>query len=190
MNRICISAALGALLSTAAGSCSGAAQRKPPVPEKVTEKLEPYQCGTIERLHTLGGVFLASQPKSEDFEKAKDGGVKTVVDLRKRDEDRKFDEEKTLKDLGIEYINVPFGGPAELTDEVFDSVRKLLNDSSKRPLLLHCASANRVGAVWLAHRVLDGGLDYDAAAAEARTVGLKAPPLEDKAKDYIQRHRK
>ncbi len=186
MNRILITAALGALLSFVVGACSGTAQHKPPV----SEKLEPYQCGTIERLHTLGGVFLASQPKPEDFQKAKDNGVKTVVDLRKKDEDRQFDEEKTLKELGIEYRNVPFASPAELTDEVFDTVRKLLSDSSKRPLLLHCASANRVGAVWLAHRVLDGGLDYEAAAVEARTVGLKAPTLEEKAKDYIQRHGK
>jgi hypothetical protein len=45
-----------------------------------------------------------------------------------------------------------------------------LRKPGERPLLLHCASANRVGAVWLAHRVLDGGLSYDAALREAELL--------------------
>jgi hypothetical protein len=44
-----------------------------------------------------------------------------------------------------------------------------------------------VGAVWLAHRVLDGGLSYDDALKEAKTVGLKTPAFEEKVKDYIRR---
>lgn len=78
----------------------------------------------------------------------------------------------------------------KLTDKVFDETRKLLNDKAKRPLILHCASANRVGAVWLAHRVLDGGLKYEEALSELKTVGLKLPAFEQKAKDYIERKKK
>jgi protein tyrosine phosphatase (PTP) superfamily phosphohydrolase (DUF442 family) len=60
----------------------------------------------------------------------------------------------------------------------------------ERPLLFHCASANRVGALWLPYRVLDNGITYDAALAEAKQVGLRAPGMETKAKDYIERHKK
>jgi hypothetical protein len=42
----------------------------------------------------------------------------------------------------------------------------------------------------LAHRVLDGGLTYEAALAEAKQVGLKLPALEEKAKDYVRRNQK
>ena len=73
--------------------------------------------------------------------------------------------------------------------EVFDQAREQLK-TAERPILLHCASANRVGAVWLPYRVLDGGLSWDHALAEAKTVGLKSPDYEAKAKDYIQRHSK
>lgn len=154
----------------------------------VTEKLEPYACGQVERVYTLGGVFLASQPTADDFLQAKEGGIKTVINLRHPDE-VDWDEAALVKGLGMEYHNLPFKAPDELTDQVFDQARKLLAQEEKRPLLMHCSSANRVGAVWLAHRVLDDGLDYEAALQEAKTVGLKLPAYEEQAHDYIQRNR-
>lgn len=151
-----------------------------------SDKLEPYQCGKVERLHTLGGIFLASQPAKEDFKTAAESGIKTVLNLREKDE-QDWDESAWVKELGMSYHSLPFKSPKQLTDSLFDDARKLLADKKQRPLLVHCASANRVGAIWLAHRVLDDGLAYDAALAEAKTVGLKLPALEEKAKAYIER---
>jgi uncharacterized protein (TIGR01244 family) len=153
-----------------------------------TETLEPYTCGSIQRLHTYGGVFLASQPAPEDFAQAKAGGVRTVINLRRDDEQPGFDERAHVEGLGLAYAQVPFNSEAELTDAVFDRGRELL-ESAERPILLHCASANRVGALWLPWRVLDGGLSVEAALAEAKTVGLKSPAYEAKALDYIARKR-
>lgn len=150
------------------------------------EKLAPLQCGKIARLHTLGGLFLASQPDKADFTHAKEAGIKTVLNLRQSDE-MDWDEGELVRSLGMEYVHLPFRAPATLTDEVFDQARKLLADKEKRPLLVHCASANRVGAVWLVHRVLDDGKSYDDALEEAKTVGLALPAYEEKAKDYIAR---
>jgi uncharacterized protein (TIGR01244 family) len=150
--------------------------------------LEPYECGSVARIHTLGGVFLASQPAPEDLKHAREGGIKTVVSLRKPDE-IDWDEAAVVKDLGMEFRQVPFPAPGELTDEVFDEVRALLNDAEKRPLLLHCASANRVGAVWLAHRALDHGLSLEAAGEEAKTVGLKLPAYTERAREYVEERR-
>lgn len=152
-----------------------------------TEKLEPYECGTITRLHTYGGVFTASQPQPSDFEQAKKGGVKTVINLRHEDEIKDFNEPEVVKGLGLNYINLPWDGPDELSDEVFDRSRELLN-TAERPILLHCSSANRVGAVWIPWRVLDGGVSIDDAVAEAKVVGLKSPDYEAKARDYVARH--
>jgi len=145
-----------ALLAAAATGCSS-------VPSDdghraiTTQALEPYECGTITKLHTLGGVFLASQPKPEDLEQAQKGGIKTVVNLRHEDELEDFDERAVVTGLGLTYVSLPWNGPDELTDAVFDEARHLLN-AAERPLLLHCSSANRVGAVWIPWRVLDGGL--------------------------------
>ncbi|MCA9248943.1 MAG: hypothetical protein KDA42_17570 [Planctomycetales bacterium] len=153
------------------------------------EKLEPYTCGHVQRLHTLGGIFLASQPDPDDFRTAQEGGIKTVVNLRLPDE-LNWDEPSHVRKLGMEYVAIPFRSPDSLTDEVFAKSLKVLSDETKRPLILHCASANRVGAIWLAHRVLDDGIAYSDALAEAKTVGLKLPAYETKAADYIRRMKK
>lgn len=152
-----------------------------------TEKLEPYTCGTVQRLHTYQGVFLASQPQPADFEQAKKGGIKSVINLRHPGEVKEFDEKALVTGLGMEYHNPAWDGAAELTDAKFDEVRNLLK-TSPRPILFHCASANRVGAHWLTYRALDGGLSIEEAIAEAKVVGLKSPNYEAKAIDYVKRH--
>ena len=151
-------------------------------------QLEPYECGSVKRLHTLGGVFLASQPSADDFKLAASSGVKTVVNLR-TDGELDWDEKSVVEGLGMTYHHVPFRAPETLTEEVLDETRRLLSASDNKPLLLHCASANRVGAIWLAHRVLDQGVSYEDAMAEARTVGLKMPGYESRVDAYIEKHR-
>lgn len=154
-----------------------------------TDKLEPYECGTVTKLHTYKGVFLASQPSASDFEQAKKGGVKTVINLRHPAENKEFDEAEVIKGLGLNYFNPAWNGPEELSDQRFNEVRQLLR-TAERPILLHCSSANRVGPMWLAYRVLDEGASLEQATAEAKTVGMKSPDYERLAKDYIARQPK
>lgn len=151
-----------------------------------TGKLEPYECGTITRLHTMGGIFLASQPSPADLEQAQKGGVKSVINLRHHSENTEFDEPAVVAGLGLNYYNLPWNGPDELTDKIFDDSRELLR-TVERPVLLHCSSANRVGAVWIPYRVLDQGADAETAVEEARVIGLKSPDYEAKARDYVER---
>jgi len=153
-----------------------------------TEKLEPYECGTITRLHTYQGVFLASKPEAADIEQAKKGGVVTVVNMRHASEHPDFDEAALVDSLGLNYHNPAWNGPDELTDAKIDETRELLR-TAERPMLMHCSSANRVGAMWMAYRVLDEELDVEAAAAEAKVVGLRSPVYEQKIRDYIARHK-
>jgi uncharacterized protein (TIGR01244 family) len=189
MNRTAIS--LGALTALFASCGTTTDDVAPPTTTAATppaaERLEPYECGNVQRIHTLGGVFLASQPQPVDFEHAQKGGIKTVVNLR-HDSELEFDERAVVEGLGMRYEHLPWNGADELTDAVFDRARELLR-TAERPLMLHCASANRVGALWLAFRALDGGLDLDAATAEARMVGLKTPAYLAKATDYVNRRR-
>ena len=174
------------LLATLPASCSATSDSihmdgQPPV---VSEKLEPYECGEITRLHTLDSIFLASQPKPTDFEQASKSGVRTVINIRHDKEITGFDEEAVVKGHGMNYVHLPWNGVDELTDEIFAQTRELLN-TAERPILLHCGSANRVGAVWIPWRVLDGGLSFDEALAEAKVVGLKTAGFIDRAREYL-----
>lgn len=194
-NSVVSALSLALVIGAALPSCEKAeeVEQQDPVKEEetehkaiVTEKLEPYECGSITKLHTLGGVFLASQPKPEDFEQAKKGGVKTVINLRHADEIKEFDEKEVVEALELNYVSLPWNGPEELTDDIFDQSRELLKTAEK-PILLHCGSANRVGALWIPYRVLDGGITLEEATAEAKTVGLKSADYETKAIEYIAR---
>jgi len=179
---------LALALLAAAGCTSRATAVEARLEPAAAAPLEPDECGSIARLHASGGVLLASQPSPADFERASERGVRTVIDLRHADELEDFDEREVVTGLGLTYVHFPWSGPDELTDEVFDRSRELLR-TAERPILLHCASANRVGAVWIPWRVLDGGIALDEAVAEARTVGLRTPIYETLARDYVERHR-
>lgn len=157
---------------------------EPPTAGPETQ-LESIQVGEMKKLHVRGEFFLGSQPSESDLALMKLTGLRTVVNLRKPEE-MKFAEADVVLGLGMSYVHLPWNGPAELTDEVLDLGRAALNDQPK-PLLLHCASSNRVGAIWLAWRVLDDGADLETAAAEAKTVGMRTPEYLELAMDYIAR---
>jgi thiosulfate/3-mercaptopyruvate sulfurtransferase len=154
-----------------------------------TDTLEPYECGKVTRLHTWNNIFLASQPGVEDFKQARMGGIRTVINQRHAGENKEFDESEVVTSLGMAYYNPAWNGPDELTDEIIDQTRDLLK-TAERPVLLHCSSANRTGAIWLAYSALDRGLSWDEALAEAKTVGLRSPDYERIVKDYVTRQQR
>lgn len=160
----------------------------PAAPAAPSQGPQPAQCGSIQKLSVYDDIYLAGQPSPEDFPLLKQLGVRTVIDLRRPQEQRGFDEVALAKALGLQYELLPFAGEAELSDEIFARGRQMLS-SAPRPMLMHCGSSNRVGALWLAWRALDGGLSIEDAQAEAKAVGLKTPALEAKAIDYVQRKR-
>lgn len=163
------------------------AQEKKAESDKKPPVLEACKLGEVDRIHRLDKVFLAGQPTAEDFKLAKSQeGLKFVINLR-TSEELEYDEATTLKGLGIGYLHLPVQSPATLKDEVFEKARKALVDKKNHPVMMHCASANRVGAIWLAYRVLDDKVPYEKALEEAKKVGLRSPDLEGKAKDYIAR---
>lgn len=152
----------------------------------VFDSLQPFECGEIQRMHTFDGIFLSGQPTPDDFEQAKLLGIKTVVNQRRPEEVTEFDESEVVSNLGLAYFNPAFKGSSQLTDAVLDQTRALLRDA-ERPLLIHCASANRTGAVWLAYRVLDDGASVEDALTEAKSVGLRSTEYEQIVRDYIDR---
>jgi DSP-PTPase phosphatase fused to NAD+ Kinase len=101
-----------------------------------SKKLKKCELGSVNRIHRLGGVFLAGQPTPEDLKHAKDKGLKTVLNLREKGE-TDWDEEQAVKKLGLEYVHLPFKSAETLTDETFEKARKLLSDKGKQPILLN-----------------------------------------------------
>lgn len=132
-------------------------------------------------------VVTGGQPTEEHLRTFLDHGYKTILDLRAPDEPRPFDEPEAARRIGLEYVSLPVT-PETLTDEIFDTFRDLMRDESKRPVVIHCASGNRVGAVLIPYLVLDEGRTRQEALEAAVEVGLRSQDLAGRAMDYVERH--
>lgn len=86
-------------------------------------------------------------------------------------------EEVAVRDLEMEFISIPIAGPAGLTEDNARRLAELLRDRGQRPMVLHCASGNRAGALLALAAYY--GLGYDRQAAielgvAAGLTGLRA----------------
>jgi SAM-dependent methyltransferase/protein tyrosine phosphatase (PTP) superfamily phosphohydrolase (DUF442 family) len=149
------------------------------------QTIVPAKLGETRNVHRLGELYFAGQIPKADIPKLKKNKFGRVITLRTQGE-IDWDEKSAVESTGLEYVEIPFGKPETLTDEVFDTVRKTLANDKERTLF-HCGSANRVGGVWLTYRVLDQGVELETAIEEAKTIGLRSAFIKLKAYDYIQR---
>src|SRR5688572_11913948 len=125
------------------------------------------------------------------LEGLKNDGFKAVINLREASEAGANIEQNAAraKELGLNYIHVPFNGQAPQAKTVDDFLAAISNKANQ-PVFIHCGSANRVGAVWLVKRVLQDGWSIDKATEEAKLIGLRSAPLEQFALKYIEEHKK
>jgi uncharacterized protein (TIGR01244 family) len=120
------------------------------------------------------GLAFAGKLAPEVIPQLKGMGFRTVLNIRTEQEGAK-DEETTVKAQGLRYVWVPVM-PNTLT---LDDVKKIgaeLDDPAAAPVLFHCASANRVAAVWAIIQARRGK-PVAAAIEEARGLGLTHPAL-------------
>lgn len=136
-------------------------------------------------VHVAGNVILAGQPSEAALAELSKRGFKTIVSLRGVGEER-YDEAAVCEKLGMKFVRLPIQNPNDVSPKLLRDVARIL--ALAKPgagVMLHCASANRVGAVWLAFRVKQGRMPIQQARKEAAEVGLKTPQLEQKALEFL-----
>lgn len=92
------------------------------------------------------GLYAGGQPSAAQLRELAAQGVRTVIDLRQPGEDRGFDETHVAESLGLRYVRIPVAGAEGLDAANVRAVHQALRQS-QGPVLLHCASGNRAGAV-------------------------------------------
>ena len=132
----------------------------------------------------MPGIVTAGQPRADQIESIAAAGIGTVIDLRAPTEPRGFDEPAAVRAAGMTYHSIPVVAGA-LTSAEFDQVRELLRAANESPVLFHCASANRVGALLMPYLVLDEHRSPDEALRIAHEVGLRSDDLAQVALRYI-----
>lgn len=117
-------------------------------------------------------LLAGGQPDASTLAALKAAGVRQVLNLRPAAEDPSFDTAAVAGQLGFVYHALPINGPAGLT---LDNVRRfdaLLATIGDAPTLVHCASGNRVGALFALRAAWLHGKTADEAMAEGARAGL------------------
>ena len=133
-------------------------------------------------------LVTGGQPGADALEALGKAGFRDIYDLRGADEPRGFDEPAVVRSLKLRYWPIPTA-KAALDDSRFTAIRHhLVAHGPEKPMFIHCASGNRVGAALLPWLVLDEGLSEERALETARAMGLQDPELTKRALDYIRAH--
>jgi uncharacterized protein (TIGR01244 family) len=133
-------------------------------------------------------VATGGQPTDAAFAKLAANGYRAVLNLRTASEgiDLKHEQE-AIEKAGMRYVSIPVVSSAPKPEQV-DEFIKSVKDKDNQPMLIHCGSANRVGAFWMIYRVVEQGWAEDKALEEATKIGLTSPGLKTFAHEYIVTH--
>lgn len=173
MRRLCTSLlSVGLVSGLFAMSAAGAG---PEAPENVSGDAVP----NYKRLTPM--LATAGQPTPEALGRLRSLGFRTVINLRTESEPGVQAEAELLRAAGINYVSVPVT-PETLGASQVDAVRRVLDDPASGPVLLHCGSSNRVGAVWALLQARAKGLNAEQAIEEGRRAGLSSAGMVDAVK--------
>ena len=125
------------------------------------------ELGTVS---AVDGMTASGQPDAAALEVFAESGYAAVIDLRGPDEERGFDQQAAVEELGMDYINLPVVGRDGISFENAGKLSEIL-DRYDAPVLVHCGSSNRVGALVALGASLDGA-DDDTAIEAGREAGL------------------
>ncbi|MGE8287687.1 MAG: beta-lactamase hydrolase domain-containing protein [Stenotrophomonas sp.] len=128
-------------------------------------------------------LLTAGQPSAQQLRDAARSGVTTVIDLRRPDEDRGYDESAQAEQLGLRYVRLPIAGAADLTTANARTLQRLLAQDDGTTLL-HCASGNRAGALLALLNARLEGASTDDALQLGRAAGMTS--LEASARSAIE----
>ena len=133
-------------------------------------------------------VATGGQPSDAAFAKLAANGYRAVLSLRTGSEGVDLQHQRDVAEkAGLRYISIPIVSSAPKPEQVGEFIRAVKNPLN-HPMLIHCGSANRVGAFWMIYRVVDQGWPEDKALEEAARIGLTNPALKTFAHEYIVSH--
>jgi uncharacterized protein (TIGR01244 family) len=120
-------------------------------------------------------MLCGGQPTDAQLKKAKEQGYTTIINLRPPSEMAAcgFDEAAAVASLGMRYVQIPVAGPQDLTTANAALLHEAIH-AADGPVMIHCASGNRVGALLAIAKRHHHGLTADQAFAFGTNAGLTA----------------
>lgn len=143
--------------------------------------------GVANACQILTNVVSGGQPTAEQLTALKEAGGKIVLDLRDPMEPRPVDEPALVRELGMEYVNVPVRA-GSLDDTTLERILDVLRGAGDRTVFFHCGSGSRVGGALIPYFILDQGLEEQDAVDQAMRVGLRSAEYMEWGLDYARRN--
>jgi len=116
-------------------------------------------------------VVASGQPTQEQLPLLAQAGIKHVISLRTEGE-IDWDESAVVTAAGMEFHSLPISGRDGVTPANAQTLEQLLASLDGQPVLLHCGSSNRVGALKAITALQTLGASVEEALAEGRRWGL------------------
>ena len=126
---------------------------------------------SIELREPRPGLYTAAQPAADDWSAIAARGVGTVIDLRAPGELKGRDEAAEVRAAGMHYVAIPVAGAGGIDDTNAKALRAAL-DKAGGPVLVHCASGNRVGGLLALMQASSGAMTTEQALEFGRSAGM------------------
>ena len=167
-------APLFALLLLSACRLANPEMASPELASAVPAELPGYEKDLV---FQAGRITFAGQPDEQALRDAAENGVVAVISLRTDRESPSigFDEPALVRDLGMEFVSIPMT-PSSFNIKDVDRLEQILTEY-RGPVILHCRSANRVGAIWAAYLTRHVGVEKETALQLGRAAGLVKPVM-------------
>ncbi|HET7307008.1 MAG TPA: protein tyrosine phosphatase family protein [Gammaproteobacteria bacterium] len=130
------------------------------------------------------GIVTGGQPTPAQLGAAQGAGFKTIVNLRPDTEMTDWDEADRARALGLNYVSIPVAGAAGLTEDNARALAEVVDNPEARPMIVHCGSGNRVGALFALKAAWVDGEDTERALEIGRQAGLTG--LEDRVRSQLE----
>lgn len=116
-------------------------------------------------------ILTGGQPDPGAWGRLAAEGITTVINLRPVAEMSGRDEAAEVAGAGMSYLEIPVSGPADITHTNAAALWRAIHDAPG-PVLVHCASGNRVGALLAIGAAHDGGMGEREALEFGKSAGL------------------
>jgi tyrosine-protein phosphatase SIW14 len=117
-------------------------------------------------------IYRGAQPTAGGLLRLKEMGVKTILNLRGKDEQTHAENEEA-RSLGLRYYNVSLPEFSAPKDKEVQLVLDIINTADNQPVFVHCRHGeDRTGTIIACYRISHDGWTAAAAKKEAEQRGM------------------
>jgi protein tyrosine/serine phosphatase len=132
--------------------------------------------GGVPRFQQVGPNFYrGGQPTEKGFQELQEFGIRTVINLRVDDSERKI-----IESLGMTYVHIPISMPSltrpwkKVSEADLAAFFAALEAFADQPVFVHChRGADRTGVMVGLYRIIHDHWDGASAYDEARRNGMR-----------------